>query len=183
MFDDLKAAWRQAVDNFWEELQGGEAGPAQLGGMRKEIAEARSDLSRLETEIRRARQRAEEERRSASTARRRAEMADDIDDEETARIARDYAGKHEERATVLERKVGVLEAERDLWKRDLTEMEDALRRRESALGVGQGRYETLDEEAEREAREFERLEDNDRARTAEERLAELKRRMERRRGG
>jgi len=182
MFEELKSAWRQAVDNFWQELQGEAPGAARLGGMRNEIAEARSDLSRLEDEVRLARERAREEREAAETARRRARMAEDIGDGETVRVAREYADRHEERAAVLERKARALEAERDLWKRDLAEMEDALRRQESAAGVGPGRYDTLDDEAEREAREFDRLEENDRQRTAEERLEDLKRRMQERQG-
>ncbi len=178
MFEDLKTAWRQAVENFWHELQDdGDAADGQAPGMRKEIAHARSDLSRLEEQIEVARKRVESERSEAATARRRQEMAQRIGDEETANIAAEYAAKHEEYAGVLERKVDVLVAERDLWRRDLIAMQDALRRRESALGQGPGASETLDEEQERDAREFSRLEQSERLRTAEERLEELKRRM------
>lgn len=182
MFEDLRVAWKQAVENFWTELQG-EEGPATLTGMRREIAEARSDLTRLESEVRRTRSRVAEEHEEASTARRRAEMARRIGDEETARIAEEYAAKHDERAAVLERKVSALEAEARLWERDVAEMQDAVRRQESALGMGPGADETLDETSRREDREFSRLEENDRMRTAEERLEELKQRMQRRGGG
>lgn len=178
MFEDLKTAWRQAVENFWRELQGDAATAAgQAPGMRREIEHARSDLTRLEKQIEGAVQRAESERGEAATARRRQDMARRIGDEETARIAGEYAVKHEEYAGVLERKVDVLRAERDLWRRDLIAMQDALRRRESALGEGPGASETLDEEQERDEREFSRLEHSERMRTAEERLEELKRRM------
>jgi hypothetical protein len=178
MFEDLKMAWREAVENFWHELQGDDsAADGKTPGMRREITHARSDLSRLEEQIEGVRKRAESEREEAATARRRQDMAKRIGDEETAQIAAEFAAKHDEYAAVLERKVEVLLAERDLWRRDLMAMQDALRRRESALGQGPGASETLDEEQERDDREFSRLDQNERARVAEERLEELKRRM------
>ena len=103
-------------------------------------------------------------------------MAAQIGDEETVRVAVEYATRHAERAAVLERKVEVLEEERALLQRDLEAMEQAVATREPIGPEPSARHTLLDddEETERQRRELQRLQ---RERAADERLEELKRKF------
>lgn len=191
MFEDLREAWREAVENFHRELRdvGGPVN-SRWEAMRREIASARNEMKRLESELDRARRDAATERAEESVCRRREAAAERIGDEETVRLARSYAERYAARAAVLERKVSVLEAEREMRIGDLQEMEDALTATGQAAeaatvegagggasSVGAGR--SAAEEAARAAaeREIRRLEREARERAAEARLEELKRRM------
>ncbi len=138
-FEDLRKAWKEAVENFWHELeedtdQTGVHGEArkQLSAMRRELSTADSEVRRLEVEVTRARGAAATERKEEETCRRRLTMAEGIGDAETAQLARTYA----ERAAVLERKAEALEAEHALRTRDLAEMRDTVERAAAALGAG-----------------------------------------------
>lgn len=175
MFREFKDAWRQAVENFWRELEvEGSEGGARAREIYREVGRARNQLDGLTAGIADARQRLAHELEQVDVCRRRERMAADIGDQETARIAADYRTRHQERAEVLTRKLEVLEAERRLCRRDLDEMERALRER----GV-EDRPDPELEDLNRHPREadFRNLEDADRDRSADERLEELKRRM------
>jgi hypothetical protein len=108
-------------------------------------------------------------------------MARRIGDEETVRIAIEFCARHAERAGVLERKAEVLTEERALLVRDLDSMEQTFAAQPDAAQVSapgspsSGRV--LEEDREREDRDFGRLEREARERAASERLEELKRRM------
>ncbi|HSM35399.1 MAG TPA: hypothetical protein VK837_03295 [Longimicrobiales bacterium] len=178
MFDDLRSAWRQAVQNFWDELQEGGDGHPQIRVMQRELASARGELRRLADERVRYRNRRAHEREQEEICLRRERMAREIEDEETAEIAGRYAARHRERADILARRVDLIEQEESLLGRDVEEMEAALlevRERPDSLGdaaptgVGAG--------PDPDAADFGRLEDERRERAAEERLEELKRRM------
>ncbi|MFW6205668.1 MAG: hypothetical protein ACOC5I_00380 [Gemmatimonadota bacterium] len=171
MFREFKRAWRQAVDNFWLELDAGGGADAAY----REVGRVRNQLDELETEIGETRRRLTHEREQVGVCVRRARLARDIEDEETARIAAEYGDRHRERADVLERKLEALEAEHRLCRRDLSEMERALQA--GAAPSARDRLEDLDRHP-REA-EFRDLEDTDRSRSAEERLEDLKKRMDR----
>lgn len=178
MFGDFRQAWRQAVDNFWRELEAdggaGEGGDARTRSVYREVARARNQLDRLTAEIGDTRQRLDEEREQVEVCVRRARMAAEIGDAETARIATEYGDRHGERADLLARKLEVLEAERALCRRDLDGMERALQERRVEERERAG-LEDLNRHPRED--EFRNLEESDRARSAEERLAELKRRM------
>ncbi len=125
MFEKLRRAFREAVDNFHEELnrdQVPEAVDTLLRGMRSELTDAKVRLGRLEEDIRTALREAEAEKKEAATARRRGKMASDIGDEETARVAGEYAAKHGERAQLLERKALALKEELDFRTAEYQEM-------------------------------------------------------------
>lgn len=175
MFRDFRNAWRQAVDNFWRELEDEAATAAdQSRGLYREVGTARTQLDRLTEEIGEVRQRLQAEKEQVQACIRRERLAAGIGDHETARIAVEYRDRHQERADVLARKLEVLEAERGICRRDLDEMERALQER----GVSEPVRPELDD-LNRHPREheFRNLEDVDRSRSAEERLEELKRRM------
>lgn len=177
MFEDWKQAWREAVANFQHELNSEEDGTVpHNSGLRRELHTARGALLRLETEITNARRAAAAERESEQVCRRRETMARQIDDQETVRIAADYAERHAERASVLERKVEVLEAERALMQRDIDAMELAVAAAEEAAPEPAKRSSLLQDDVELERQQWE-IQRMQRERAADERLEELKRRM------
>lgn len=171
MFDEFRRAWREAVDNFWREVRAEEEGSG--AAVYREVGRARTQLERLDAEVGESRRRLAEEREQAAVCERRERLAREIGDQETARVAAEFGARHRERADVLARKVEALEAERSLCRRDLDEMEEALR---------DGRVASPDpalEDLNRHPAEgqFRDLEESDRERAAAERLEELKRRM------
>lgn len=131
VFDDLRQAFREAVENFKEELNRDEVTDTVDGLLRemgRELVDARAYLSRLEEDARDALRRAEAEQKEGETCRRREEMAERIEDDQTARIARDYAEKHERRAEILRKKATALTEEIRLRKTEIGEMERRLKR-------------------------------------------------------
>ena len=182
MFADWKQAWREAVANFQRELDhdGGDEGTR---AMRRDERTTSDALRRLDSELGTARSNAAAERESESVCRRRGDFAHDIGDEETARIALEYAERHAERALILERKVEVLEAERGLLVRDLERMRTALAARVGDPQVAAGAAprpaaaEAVRTEQERDDHNFRKMEREARERAADARLEELKRKL------
>jgi hypothetical protein len=173
VFDSLRGAWREAVDNFWQELHGDEGrGEARHRAMYAQVGRARNEMTRLEREISDCRRSREAERAEAEVCARRERLARDIGDAETERVAAEYRARHEERAAVLGRKLEVLVAEQGLRSRDLEEMEAAL----AALGAVAAAAEIEDLDRHPREAEFQDLERAARDRSAAERLEELKRR-------
>jgi hypothetical protein len=198
MFEDWKQAWRQAVENFQREIADGEAGaPPRVKAMERELASAAGALLRLDDEIRRTRREIETELQAEEVCRRRERLAREVLDEETVRIAVEFAVRHAERAAVLQRKVSVFEDERALLARDVAEMRRVIAQAPQAragvhagpddgsTGAGGAASSAEDGRAappdpadeERSTRDFSRLERDARERAAAERLEELKRRM------
>jgi phage shock protein A len=130
MFENLRNAFREAVDNFNKELNRDavpEAIDGLLKGMRDEVTDAKTRLHDLEEGIRRARAEAEREGRELETCRRRETMAEKIGDDETAQIAREYGEKHARRKEVLEKKAAALEEELRIRRAEIEEMLDKIR--------------------------------------------------------
>lgn len=125
MFDELRAAFRQAIENFNRELhrdQVPENVDRLLAGMQKELVEARAQVSELEAQVERARAQATHEAEQAEACRRREEMARRIEDTETADLAAEYGARHRERHRLLTQKVATLEEELSFRKRDAADM-------------------------------------------------------------
>lgn len=145
MFEKLRNAFREAVDNFYEELnrdQVPEAVDKLLKGMRDELTDARLQIGDLEKQIRTTLAQAEKEKKEAATARRRGKMAEEIGDAETARVANEYADKHAERRRLLERKAVALKEELDFREREYEEMTAKVKEAEAkrdALAATTGR--------------------------------------------
>ena len=138
MFENLRNAFREALDNFDRELNRDEVPEAVdrlLFSMRDEITEAKTRLHDLETDIERARKEAKREAREEETCRRREAMAREIGDEETAEIAKQYAERHHERKVVLERKAEALAEELRLRTAEIEEMLDKIREAQKARGT------------------------------------------------
>lgn len=172
MFESLRDAFRQAGENFRAELQRDrtpEAIDRLLLTLRDELAALTQASRELTLELERVAAQAREERREIETCLRRARMAEEIDDAETAAVAREFAGKHRRRREQLLGKVDTLElelGERGAMIEEVTEMYTAVRnRRESIVSaVGRARSRgrmrqarTLFDEMERIAGKIERL--------------------------
>ena len=114
MFDDLRRAFKEAVDNFHHELGRDSAADAVAGllkQMEREAVEAKASVAAARDQLEKARSRAEEEAKEEAVCRRRERLAHEIGDAETAEIAARYAAKHAERGQVLARKAEAVEAE------------------------------------------------------------------------
>jgi len=145
MFENLRRAFKEAVDNFKEELDRDavpETVDRLLRQMTQEAIDAKAYVSRLEDDIEKALKAAESEKKEVVTCRRREKMAVSIGDEETATLARSYAEKHEARQHVLERKALALKEESALRRGEVTEMVEAIkdaRQNRDALSAQAGR--------------------------------------------
>lgn len=146
MFDNLRRAFHEAVDNFKEELGRDdvpEAVDQLLRGMKEETADAQVDVRRLESEIETTLRKVKKEAKSAETCRRRERMAREIADEETATVAAEYAVKHEERHRVLEQKAEVLNEELKGRKAEVQDMLAAIKqavKNRDTLAASAGRH-------------------------------------------
>ena len=118
MFDNLRHAFREAVDNFKEELGRDEIPEAVdrlLREMKREAADTKAEIRRLEEAIHGAIEGAEKEEGKGKTCRRREKMA------------LDYAEKHEHRRSVLQHKALALKEELDMRQEDYGEMIEAIK--------------------------------------------------------
>ena len=145
MFEDLRAAFREALDNFRKELkrdQVPETVDRLLAGMRTELVDETAQVRGLETELEKALSTSLREKEAAATCRRRERMARDIADEETASLAAQHAAKHEGHHAVLEKKAQAIREELDFRRKSVEEMgaqlADATKKR-GTLGATAGR--------------------------------------------
>ena len=125
MFDDLRAAFREALDNFNKELsrdQVSETADRLLIGMKNEIADEKAQVAGLADQLDKTRVQIERLESDAATARRRGEMAREIEDEETVALAAEFATKAESHRQVLERKAAALQEELTFRQRTVDEM-------------------------------------------------------------
>ncbi len=130
MFEDLRRAFREALDNFQGELHRDRVPGSVdrlLSSMVREVSEAKARLAELESLLERTKTEASKEAADLATCRRRETLAREIDDEETARVAGEYAARHQRRHEVLEAKATALQEERDLRRGEVAEMMDMLK--------------------------------------------------------
>ena len=135
MFENLRRAFREAVDNFKEELGSDDASEAvdrMLSQMKREAEQTNAETRRLEAAIRKANEAANTEKRDAQTCRRRERMALKIGDEETVRVAREYVAKHEYRHSVLKQKAHALGEELNMRRAEFEEMIESIKAAESS---------------------------------------------------
>jgi phage shock protein A len=125
MFEDLRNAFREAVQNFKDELDRDsvpENVDRLLGGMIDEVTQARARLKGIEADLEDTRRRVTLEEEHVATNRRRERMARDIGDEETARLALEYSERHQKRLVVFRQKAAALEEEVTLLGVEVEEM-------------------------------------------------------------
>jgi hypothetical protein len=182
MFENLRNAFREALDNFNKELSRDDI-PDVVDGllrqMHQEATDAKAQLFTLEEQIRKAIQISEMEEKEAKTCRRREKMARRIGDEETAGVAAEYAEKHDKRREIQARKALALREELELKRGEVEDMlvklKEAKAKRESlsatsgragarnSLGAAEDLFSELDRMAEK-------IEDGGYQREAEEDL-------------
>lgn len=125
MFEDLRNAFREAVENFKEELNR-DAVPGTvdrlLQGMVQEVTDAKARLKATENDLDHARLKVAAEEEQVATMARRQKLAQDIGDEETARVAGEYLARHEQRLDVFRQKEAALEREATLLTAEVEEM-------------------------------------------------------------
>jgi len=145
MFDELRAAFREALDNFNKELsrdQVPETVDRLLAGMRNEIADEKAQVAGLEAQLEKTQGELTRVREQAAIARRREQMARKIEDAETADTAAQYAARMEGHRDVLEKKAAALQEEIDFRGKTVEEMfarfHEAKEQRD-ALGATAGR--------------------------------------------
>jgi phage shock protein A len=145
MFDDLRAAFHEALENFNRELRREtlpDTTDRLLRGMKQEIVQEKGELATLEEQLRKAEADSRREGELALTCRRRERMALGIGDEETAGVAAEHAAKHEGHQRVLEKKARAIEEELELRRRNVDDMIDKFtdaRRQRDALIATVGR--------------------------------------------
>ena len=125
MFENLRRAFREAVDNFHRELDRDavpEAVDGLLKSMEREAVETKAGLEALKEEVAAAQKRSRAEVREAEVCQRRETLAREIGDEDTADVAAKFAEKHAERAKVLLGKAGAIEAEIRMQESEYSEM-------------------------------------------------------------
>jgi phage shock protein A len=145
MFEELRDAFREALDNFNKELRRDhvpETVDRLLAGMRDEIVDEKAEVTSLEAQLEKTVVEAERQAENGRTCRRREDMARRIDDGETAALAVQHAQKHEGRHAVLLKKIEVMREELELRRRAVEEMmakfEEARTKRD-ALSATSGR--------------------------------------------
>ncbi|NOT09393.1 MAG: hypothetical protein HOP28_14445 [Gemmatimonadales bacterium] len=84
---------------------------AQAAGLHDALVELKVAAAECRDALGRAERELAGERQHLADAERRGELARGISDEETGRIADEFAGKHRERVLLLERKVSVIQDE------------------------------------------------------------------------
>lgn len=125
MINDLKRLFSRTWDTFVTEL--GRRDPEDevvglLGAMRREMVDARAALPLYEEHQRAAEAELLREQRALEDAVRRGGLAQKINDAETVRIAAEFAERHRKRVAVLEEKVRVARAEREMRAQEVQDM-------------------------------------------------------------
>ena len=130
MFTKLRLAFREAIENFKEELNRDVASGIEnplIGTMKREIANTQDEIEHLESAIKKTLRDTKTEKHKEETCRRREKMALEIDDKETARIAKKYTEKHEYKQSVLKQKSLALKNELDMRRDEYQQMIEAIK--------------------------------------------------------
>jgi phage shock protein A len=145
MFEDLRDAFKEALDNFNKELSRNnvsDTADQMFAGMKDELASEKAQVSGLEDQITKTIEHIERLSGEVATARRREEMAREIDDNETVKLAAEFATKAEGYITVLQKKRTALEEEMVFRARTVEEMYaqfNAAREKRDSLTATAGR--------------------------------------------
>jgi hypothetical protein len=169
MFENLRRSLRDLLDSHPAH---GDAGPS-LAQMRETLVQARVGLADMRQGIEGTRLSLTAKQRELETVQRRKAQATAIGDAETVRVAERYEAELVSRIEVLARKLAVQEDEVALGEREVSEMTAELRKgvAEDPLAGAEGA--ALDELSSLERSRARAARDAH----ADERLAELKRRM------
>ena len=145
MFEDLRDAFKEALDNFNKELKRDrvpETVDRLLVGMRNEIVDEKAQVAGLEKQLEQALAQAKLEAERGQTCRRREEMARRVPDDDTADLAAQHAVKHEGHHALLLKKAEAIREELEFRKGTVKEMMarfDEARTQRDALSATSGR--------------------------------------------
>ncbi len=184
MLDDVRNAFRELLSR-----SGGSAEDRRsaLPQMKETLVLARMGLDDLRKSLDVTRRRLEGERRELETVRRRKQLAEGIKDAETVTLAERFERQHEEKVQVLARKLETQEAELAIAEREVAEMTAELKAANAGIPgpgmrpVAAPMEDPLDDGTAAAGEEIDGMARANRRAAreadAEERLAELKRRM------
>ena len=184
MFENLRQSLKDLADGT---IPASERASV-LASMRSILVQARAGVADLSAAVEKTRAKLAEEQSELETIRRRKSMAAQIGDAETVRVAGQFEEKHAGRLDLLQRKLTVQEDELRMADAEVTAMTADLK--SASLGVGSGPgTRSAEKEADEilnEARDLQRDIDAiarqrnraSREAEAEEKLADLKRRMQ-----
>jgi len=181
-------SFRQTLQDLMDRATPPEERRAGLARMKETLVTARMGLEDLRGGVAQTRLRLDAERRELETMRRRKGYAAGINDAETLTLAEKYEAHHAERVAVLERKLDAQEAELAIAEREVAEMTAELK--QATLGIpgapsinqaAAAEADAILDDSSNIASELDAM-GRARARSAreadaEQRLAELKRRM------
>ena len=125
MFDDLRQAFREALDNFNKELNKGQLSETDdelLIGMKNEIVREEAQIAGLRNQLLRTTAQIDDLTENIATAHRRQKMARDIGDGDTACLATDWATKARAQRSILSNKAAALQDEVDFHSRTIADM-------------------------------------------------------------
>ena len=178
MFENLRRSLRDLLD----------AGPDQggalpsLGQMRQTLVQARVGLADIRQGVEESRLALAAKQGELETVKRRKAQAESISDAETVRVAERYEAELTSRLDILARKLAVQEEELALGERDVAEMTAELRK--AIGGIAPVADSPNDPLADAQSAALDELASLERSRAraardanADERLAQLKRRM------
>ncbi|HYW51903.1 MAG TPA: hypothetical protein VE861_14905 [Gemmatimonadaceae bacterium] len=151
----------------------------QLAEMKQTLAISRVARDDVRTAYAATMQRLEKARAELETIVRRGDLARQIDDQETVAVAERFAESQRATVGVLERKAAVQHEELTMAERLVSEMEQELK---AITGIGPSPNVAPEDHDQMgqpgaDSADFRGLSDAARAQSADERLAELKRRM------
>lgn len=86
-------------------------GPRAKAGLREALIELKAAAAQSREALAAAERERESQARQLADAERRGRLADEIGDQETARIAEEFSARHRERFELLTRKIGVIRDE------------------------------------------------------------------------
>jgi hypothetical protein len=124
--------WRERVEQLLSDLTPDTDPRERAVPLRQAMIELKLELQAMGDGLDATTRQIEDERRHLADVERRGRLAAAVPDEETVRIAEEFAERHRERITMLERKLAVQEQELAMAHRDL----DELRTRFKAASMG-----------------------------------------------
>ena len=152
MLDDLRQAFREALDNFHKELGGdqvSETADTLLIGMKNEIISEKVQVAELQDQLAETMAKVARLEENIETAKRRRGLARGIGDNDTAGLAGDWLSKAKDQRTILLKKAEALQDEVEFHSQSVDEMpsrfQEAQLKRET-LSAASGRttaYESI----------------------------------------
>jgi hypothetical protein len=118
MFEHLRRSWQSLLDGSLPPDERREV----VSAMKETLVQARVGVSAMRDGLAEVRARLDKERVELATCTRRKQLAQQINDAETVGVAARFELHHQERCTMLERKLAAQEGELVLAEREVAEM-------------------------------------------------------------